>query len=132
MRYYLTYIYRLLDEQRKAVGEMVAFVFGQSSHISMAYFKDRTYIDSRYLERLSEYFEVPIGDFFLSDEEYEDKKSEKTNVHHISNSTVNINSSPDVLMGVINNQKVMLDQQAEQITWLRNQVQLLTQNFVQR
>ena len=98
----------------------------------MAYFKDRTYIDSRYLERLSEYFEVPIGDFFLSDEEYEDKKSEKTNVHHISNSTVNINSSPDVLMGVINNQKVMLDQQAEQITWLRNQVQLLTQNFVQR
>lgn len=123
---------RLLDEQRKAVGEMVAFVFGHSSHISMAYFKDRTYIDSRYLERLSEYFEVPIGDFFLSDEEYEDKKSEKTNVHHISNSTVNINSSPDVLMGVINNQKVMLDQQAEQITWLRNQVQLLTQNFVQR
>lgn len=123
---------RLLDEQRKAVGEMVAFVFGLSSHISMAYFKDRTYIDSRYLERLSEYFEVPIGDFFLSDEEYEDKKSEKTNVHHISNSTVNINSSPDVLMGVINNQKVMLDQQAEQITWLRNQVQLLTQNFVQR
>lgn len=123
---------RLLDEQRKAVGEMVTFVFGQSSHISMAYFKDRTYIDSRYLERLSEYFEVPIGDFFLSDEEYEDKKSEKTNVHHISNSTVNINSSPDVLMGVINNQKVMLDQQAEQITWLRNQVQLLTQNFVQR
>ena len=28
---------------------------------------------------------------------------------------VNINSSPDVLMGVINNQKAMLDQQAEQI-----------------
>lgn len=123
---------RLLDEQRKAVGEMVAFVFGKSSHISMAYFKDRTYIDSRYLERLSEYFEVPIGDFFLSDEDYEDKKTEKTNVHHISNSTVNINSSPDVLMGVINNQKAMLDQQAEQITWLRNQVQLLTQNYVQR
>lgn len=105
---------------------MVAFVFGKSSHISTSYFKGRTYIDTRYLERLSEYFEVPIEDFFLSNEEYEDKKSENTNVHHISNSTVNINSSPDVLMGVINNQKAMLDQQAEQIKWLRDQVQLLT------
>lgn len=121
---------RLLKEQRKTVGDMVAFVFGQSSHLSMAYFKDRTFIDSRYLERLSEYFEVPIEDFFLSDEEYEEKKNEKTNVHHISNSIVNVNSSPDVLMGVINNQKEMLDQQAEQISWLRNQVQLLTQKFV--
>lgn len=123
---------RLLKEQKKTVGEMVAFVFGQSSHISMTYFKDRTYIDSRYLERLSEYFEIPIEDFFLSNEEYEDKKLEKTNVHHISNSTVNINSSPDVLMGVINNQKAMLDQQAEQISWLRDQVQLLTKNYVQQ
>ena len=113
-------------------GEMVAFVFGQSSHISTSYFKGRTYIDSRYLERLSEYFEVPIEDFFLSNEEYDDKKLENTNVHHISNSTVNINSSPDVLMGVINNQKEMLDQQAEQIKWLRDQVQLLTKNIVQQ
>ena len=93
---------RLLKEQKKTVGEMVAFVFGQSSHISTTYFKGRTYIDSRYLERLSEFFEVPIEDFFLSNEEYDDKKLENTNVHHISNSTVNINSSPDVLMGVIN------------------------------
>lgn len=123
---------RLLKEQKKTVGEMVAFVFGQSSHISTTYFKGRTYIDSRYLERLSEYFEVPIEDFFLSNEEYDDKKSENTNVHHISNSTVNINSSPDVLMGVINNQKEMLDQQAEQIKWLRDQVQLLTKNYVQQ
>ena len=35
-------------------------------------------------------------------------------------------------MGVINNQKAMLDQQAEQIKWLRDQVQLLTKNFVQQ
>ena len=118
---------RLLKEQKKTVGEMVAFVFGKSSHISTSYFKGRTYIDSRYLERLSEYFEVPIEDFFLSNEELEN-----TNVHHISNSTVNINSSPDVLMGVINNQKAMLDQQAEQIKWLRDQVQLLTKNIVQQ
>lgn len=123
---------RLLKEQRKTVGDMVAFVFGQSSHISMTYFEGRTYIDTRYLERLSEYFKVPIEDFFLSDDEYDSKKSEKTNVHHISNSIVNVNSSPDVLMGVINNQKEMLEQQAEQITWLRNQVQLLTKNFVQQ
>ena len=137
---------RLLKEQKKTVGEMEIgkhtselqtcalpiFVFGQSSHISTSYFKGRTYIDSRYLERLSEYFEVPIEDFFLSNEEYDDKKLENTNVHHISNSTVNINSSPDVLMGVINNQKAMLDQQAEQIKWLRDQVQLLTKNIVQQ
>lgn len=123
---------RLLKEQRKSVGDMVAFVFGQSSHMSMAYFKDRTFIDTRYLERLSEYFKVPLEDFFLTDEEFEEKKTEKTNVHHINNSTVNINSSPDVLMGVINNQKAMLDQQAEQIAWLRDQVQLLTKNFVQQ
>lgn len=123
---------RLLKEQRKSVGSMVAFVFGKTSHITMAYFKDRPYIDSRYLERLSEFFEVPIEDFFLTDEEFEEKKTEKTNVHHINNSTVNINSSPDVLMGVINNQKAMLDQQAEQIAWLRDQVQLLTKNFVQQ
>ena len=123
---------RLLKEQRRTVGEMIGFVFGQSSHISMAYFKDRTYIDSRYLERLSEFFKVPLEDFFLSEEEYEEKKSGKTTVHHVSNSIVNINSSPDVLMGVINNQKAMLDQQAEQITWLRNQVELLTKNFVQQ
>ena len=75
---------------------------------------------------------APIEDFFLSNEEYDDKKLENTNVHHISNSTVNINSSPDVLMGVINNQKAMLDQQAEQIRWLRDQVQLLTKNYVQQ
>ena len=123
---------KLLKEQHKTVGEMICFVFGQSSHISMKYFKDRNYIDTRYLERLSEFFKLPIEDFFLSDEEYEEKKHEKTNVHHISNSIVNVNSSPDVLMGVINNQKAMLDQQAEQITWLRDQVQLLTKNFVQQ
>lgn len=94
----------------------------------MTYFKDRTYIDSRYLEKLSEFFNVPIGDFFLSMEEFENRKA-STNVHHINNSTVNINSSPDVLMGVINNQKAMLDQQADQISWLRSQVEFYTKNF---
>lgn len=123
---------RLLKEQKKNSRWNGGFCPVQSSHISTSYFKGRTYIDSRYLERLSEYFEVPIEDFFLSNEEYDDKKLENTNVHHISNSTVNINSSPDVLMGVINNQKAMLDQQAEQIKWLRDQVQLLTKNIVQQ
>lgn len=46
----------LLKEQRKQVGEMITFVFGGKSHISKSYFKDRTFIDSRYLEKLSEFF----------------------------------------------------------------------------
>lgn len=121
-------VQKLLKEQRKQVGEMVKYVFGETSHITMTYFKDRTYIDSRYLEKLSEFFNVPIGDFFLSMEEFENRKA-STNVHHINNSTVNINSSPDVLMGVINNQKAMLDQQADQISWLRSQVEFYTKNF---
>lgn len=118
---------RLMKEQGKTVGSMVAFVFGPTSHLNMSYFKDRTYIDSRYLEKLSEYFNTPIEDFFLTDEEFENRSS-KTNVHHINNSTVNINSSPDVLMGVIENQKKMLEQQADQIEWLRSQFERMTAN----
>ena len=69
----------LLKEQRKQVGEMITFVFGGKSHISKSYFKDRTFIDSRYLEKLSEFFHIPIQDFFLSDEEFKDRESQ-TNV----------------------------------------------------
>ena len=124
-------IARLIKEQRKQVGDMVAYVFGGNSHISKTYFKNRTSIDSKYLEKLSAFFQVPIQDFFLTDEEFEDRESQ-TNVHHITNSTVNINSSPDVLMGVIENQKKMIDQQASEITWLRSQFELLTASLAKR
>ncbi len=124
-------IARLIKEQRKQVGDMVAYVFGGNSHISKTYFKNRTSIDSKYLEKLSAFFQVPIQDFFLTDEEFEDRESQ-TNVHHITNSTVNINSSPDVLMGVIENQKKMIDQQASEITWLRSQFELLTANLAKQ
>lgn len=124
-------IARLIKEQRKQVGDMVAYVFGGNSHISKTYFKNRTSIDSKYLEKLSAFFQIPIQDFFLTDEEFEDRESQ-TNVHHITNSTVNINSSPDVLMGVIENQKKMLDQQASEITWLRSQFELLTASLAKQ
>lgn len=124
-------IARLIKEQRKQVGDMVAYVFGGNSHISKTYFKNRTSIDSKYLEKLSAFFQVPIQDFFLTDEEFEDRESQ-TNVHHITNSTVNINSSPDVLMGVIENQKKMIDQQTSEITWLRSQFELLTANLAKQ
>ena len=124
-------IARLIKEQRKQVGDMVAYVFGGNSHISKTYFKNRTSIDSKYLEQLSAFFQVPIQDFFLTDEEFEDRESQ-TNVHHITNSTVNINSSPDVLMGVIENQKKMIDQQASEITWLRSQFELLTASLAKQ
>ena len=124
-------IARLIKEQRKQVGDMVAYVFGGNSHISKTYFKNRTSIDSKYLEKLSAFFQVPIQDFFLTDEEFEDRESQ-TNVHHITNSTVNINSSPDVLMGVIQNQKKMIDQQASEITWLRSQFELLTASLAKQ
>lgn len=124
-------IARLIKEQRKQVGDMVAYVFGGNSHISKTYFKNRTSIDSKYLEKLSAFFQVPIQDFFLTDEEFEDRESQ-TNVHHITNSTVNINSSPDVLMGVIENQKKMIDQQASEITWLRSQFELLTASLAKQ
>lgn len=124
-------IARLIKEQRKQVGDMVAYVFGGNSHISKTYFKNRTSIDSKYLEKLSAFFQVPIQDFFLTDEEFEERESQ-TNVHHITNSTVNINSSPDVLMGVIENQKKMIDQQASEITWLRSQFELLTANLAKQ
>ena len=75
-------IARLIKEQRKQVGDMVAYVFGGNSHISKTYFKNRTSIDSKYLEKLSAFFQVPIQDFFLTDEEFEDRESQ-TNVHHI-------------------------------------------------
>ena len=122
---------RLIKEQRKQVGDMVAYVFGGNSHISKTYFKNRTSIDSKYLEKLSAFFQVPIQDFFLTDEDFEERESQ-TNVHHITNSTVNINSSPDVLMGVIENQKKMLDQQASEITWLRSQFELLTASLAKQ
>ena len=35
-------IARLIKEQRKQVGDMVAYVFGGNSHISKTYFKNRT------------------------------------------------------------------------------------------
>lgn len=124
-------IARLIKEQRKQVGDMVAYVFGGNSHISKTYFKNRTSIDSKYLEKLSAFFQVPIQNFFLTDEEFEERESQ-TNVHHITNSTVNINSSPDVLMGVIENQKKMLDQQASEITWLRSQFELLTASLAKQ
>lgn len=124
-------IARLIKEQRKQVGDMVAYVFGGNSHISKTYFKNRTSIDSKYLEKLSAFFQVPIQDFFLTDEEFEDRESQ-TNVHYITNSTVNINSSPDVLMGVIENQKKMIDQQASEITWLRSQFELLTASLAKQ
>lgn len=124
-------IARLIKEQRKQVGDMVAYVFGGNSHISKTYFKNRTSIDSKYLEKLSAFFQVPIQDFFLTDEEFEDRESQ-TNVHHITNSTVNINSSPDVLMGVIENQKKMIDQQASEINWLRSQFELLTASLAKQ
>lgn len=124
-------IARLIKEQRKQVGDMVAYVFGGNSHISKTYFKNRTSIDSKYLEKLSAFFQVPIQDFFLTDEEFEDRESQ-TNVHHITNSTVNINSSPDVLMGVIENQKKIIDQQASEITWLRSQFELLTASLAKQ
>lgn len=124
-------IARLIKEQRKQVGDMVAYVFGGNSHISKTYFKNRTSIDSKYLEKLSAFFQVPIQDFFLTDEEFENRESQ-TNVHHITNSTVNINSSPDVLMGVIENQKKMIDQQASEITWLRSQFELLTASLAKQ
>ncbi len=124
-------IARLIKEQRKQVGDMVAYVFGGNSHISKTYFKNRTSIDSKYLEKLSAFFQVPIQDFFLTDEEFEDRESQ-TNVHHITNSTVNINSSPDVLMGVIENQKKMIDQQGSEITWLRSQFELLTASLAKQ
>ena len=124
-------IARLIKEQRKQVGDMVAYVFGGNSHISKTYFKNRTSIDSKYIEKLSAFFQVPIQDFFLTDEEFEDRESQ-TNVHHITNSTVNINSSPDVLMGVIENQKKMIDQQASEITWLRSQFELLTASLAKQ
>ena len=124
-------IARLIKEQRKQVGDMVAYVFGGNSHISKTYFKNRTSIDSKYLEKLSAFFQVPIQDCFLTDEEFEDRESQ-TNVHHITNSTVNINSSPDVLMGVIENQKKMIDQQASEITWLRSQFELLTASLAKQ
>ena len=59
-------IARLIKEQRKQVGDMVAYVFGGNSHISKTYFKNRTSIDSKYLEKLSAFFQVPIQDFFLT------------------------------------------------------------------
>ena len=124
-------IARLIKEQRKQVGDMVAYVFGGNSHISKTYFKNRTSIDSKYLEKLSAFFQVPIQDFFLTDEEFEDRESQ-TNVHHITNSTVNINTSPDDLMGVIENQKKMIDQQASEITWLRSQFELLTASLAKQ
>lgn len=124
-------IARLIKEQRKQVGNMVTSVFGGNSHISKTYFKNRTSIDSKYLEKLSAFFQVPIQDFFLTDEEFEDRESQ-TNVHHITNSTVNINSSPDVLMGVIENQKKMINQQASEITWLRSQFELLTASLAKQ
>lgn len=49
-------IARLIKEQRKQVGDMVAYVFGGNSHISKTYFKNRTSIDSKYLEKLSAFF----------------------------------------------------------------------------
>ena len=124
-------IARLIKEQRKQVGDMVAYVIGGNSHISKTYFKNRTSIDSKYLEKLSAFFQVPIRDFFLTDEEFEERESQ-TNVHHITNSTVNINSSPDVLMGVIENQKKMIDQQASEITWLRSQFELWTASLAKQ
>ena len=90
----------------------------------MTYFRDRVHIDSRHIEKLSEFFQVPIQDFFLTEEEFESKRS-GTNVHHISNSTVNINSSPELMMSVINSQKALIEQQADQIAWLREQVEKL-------
>ena len=55
---------RLLKEQKKTVGEMVAFVFGQSSHISSSYFKGRTYIDSRYLIFKNTRYYLSIIEYF--------------------------------------------------------------------
>lgn len=115
---------RLRKEQRRSVRSLVEFVFGETTKITMTYFRNRVHIDSRHIEKLSEFFQVPIQDFFLTEEEFESKRS-GTNVHHISNSTVNINSSPELMMSVINSQKALIEQQADQIAWLREQVEKL-------
>lgn len=117
-------VIRLRKEQHRSVRSLVSFVFGESSHITMKYFKDKVHIDSRHIEKLSEFFQIPIQDFFLSDEEYESRHS-GTNVHHIHNSTVNINSSPELMLRVIESQKALIEQQADQIEWLREQVEKL-------
>ena len=62
---------RLRKEQRRSVRSLVEFVFGETTKITMTYFRDRVHIDSRHIEKLSEFFQVPIQDFFLTEEEFE-------------------------------------------------------------
>ena len=53
-------VIRLRKEQHRSVRSLVSFVFGESSHITMKYFKDKVHIDSRHIEKLSEFFQIPI------------------------------------------------------------------------
>lgn len=123
-------VIKLMNERNVHVGEFMKFVFGRKSHTPSTWFKDRVFIDTRYLERLSEYFSIPISDFFLTDEEYKEKQENGgKGVHHISNSVVNVNSSPDVMLGIINNQRINLEQNAQEIAWLRNQVETLQETI---
>lgn len=57
-------VIRLRKEQHRSVRSLVSFVFGESSHITMKYFKDKVHIDSRHIEKLSEFSKFQSKTFF--------------------------------------------------------------------
>lgn len=107
----------------KKSKDFLYYVFGNSSHRTIGYFTGRHNIDTKYLEKIAEYFDEPLDAFFINRQTTGTKKNtdSKVNLHNIENSTVNVNTNEAVLHERIKSLEQQLADKTKESEWLKKQ-----------
>lgn len=101
--------------------ELMYYVFGANSHRTMNYFSGRHNIDTKYLEKIAEFFDEPLDNFFIRKGVQQESDKSSVALHNIEHSTVNVNTNEAVLHERIKSLEQQLTDKTNENTWLKKQ-----------
>ena len=101
--------------------ELMYYVFGANSHRTMNYFAGRHNIDTKYLEKIAEFFDEPLDNFFIRQGVKQDLDKSSVALHNIEHSTVNVNTNEAVLHERIKSLEQQLTDKTTENAWLKKQ-----------
>ena len=101
--------------------ELIYYVFGANSHRTMSYFSGRHNIDTKYLEKIAEFFDEPLDNFFIRKGVKQDSDKSSVALHNIEHSTVNVNTNEAVLHERIKSLEQQLTDKTNENAWLKKQ-----------
>lgn len=101
--------------------ELMYYVFGANSHRTMNYFAGRHNIDTKYLEKIAEFFDEPLDNFFIRKGVQPQTDKSSVALHNIAHSTVNVNTNEAVLMERIKSLEQQVADKTKESEWLKKQ-----------